>query len=52
MEIRNRLQEYVKEDPRFSVTYFDNTEGHIIAWEYGIPEICIWQVIKEGFIAE
>ena len=32
MEIRNRLQEYVKEDPRFSVTYFDNTEGHIIAW--------------------
>lgn len=39
MEIRNRLQEYVEEDPRFSVTYFDDTEGHIIVWEYGIPEI-------------
>lgn len=39
MKIRRRLQEYVKDDERFSVTYFDKTEGHIIAWEYGIPEI-------------
>lgn len=49
MEIRNRLQEYVKEDPRFSVTYFDNTEGHIIAWEYGIPEIMHLAGDKGGF---
>ncbi|MFR2373432.1 MAG: glycosyltransferase family 2 protein, partial [Anaerobutyricum sp.] len=49
MEIRNRLQEYVKEDPRFSVTYFDNTEGHIIAWEYGIPEILHLAGDKGGF---
>lgn len=39
MKIRRKLQEYVKKDARFSVTYFDKTEGHIIAWEYGIPEI-------------
>lgn len=37
--IRTILQEYVKEDRRFSVTYFDETAGHVIAWEYGIPEI-------------
>lgn len=37
--IRTILQKYVKEDRRFSVTFFDNTAGHIIAWEYGIPEI-------------
>ena len=37
--IRTILQEYVKEDRRFSVTFFDNTAGHVIAWEYGIPEI-------------
>lgn len=37
--IRTILQEYVKEDRRFSVTFFDNTAGHIIAWKYGIPEI-------------
>lgn len=49
MEIRNRLQEYVKEDHRFSVTYFDNTVGHIIAWEYGIPEILHLAGDKGGF---
>lgn len=38
-EVRNMLQEYVKRDMRFSLTYFDNTVGHVIMWEYGIPEI-------------
>lgn len=38
-DVRNKLQEYVKQDERFSLTYFDNTVGHTIAWEYGIPEI-------------
>lgn len=39
LETRNRIQECVKEDPRFSVTYFDKTDGHDIALEYAIPEI-------------
>lgn len=39
MEIRSKLQEYVKKDSRFSITYFDQTVGHVIVWEYGIPEI-------------
>lgn len=38
-EVRNMLQEYVKGDQRFSLTYFDKTEGYMIAWKYGIPEI-------------
>lgn len=38
-EVRKKLKEYVDKDERFSLTCFDNTEGHTIAWEYGIPEI-------------
>lgn len=38
-EVREKLKEYIDKDERFSLTYFDNTEGHTIAWEYGIPEI-------------
>ena len=51
MEVRSMLQEYVKEDPRFSVTYFDETEGHIIVWEYGIPEILHLAGARGGFFA-
>lgn len=49
MEIRSMLQEYAKEDPRFSVTYFDETEGHVIAWEYGIPEILYLASDRGGY---
>ena len=49
MEIRNRLQEYVKEAPRISVTYFDNTEGHIIARENGLHEIMHLAYDNGGF---
>lgn len=49
MYIRNMLNEYVKNDARFSVTYFDKTEGHIIAWEYGIPEILKMAGNRGGF---
>lgn len=38
-EVRRGLQEYVSQDERFSLTFFDNTEGRVLAWEYGIPEI-------------
>lgn len=38
-EVRRRLQEYVSQDERFSLTFFDNTKGRVIAWKYGIPEI-------------
>lgn len=38
-DVRQMLHEYEKKDARFKVTYFDNTEGHSIVWEYGIPEI-------------
>lgn len=38
-EVRRRLQEYVSQDERFSLTFFDNANGGTLAWEYGIPEI-------------
>lgn len=38
-EVRRRLQEFVSQDERFSLTFFDNTQGRVLAWEYGIPEI-------------
>lgn len=47
--VRARLQEYVEEDKRFSLTYFDNTAGHTIAWEYGIPEILRLAGDKGGY---
>ena len=49
MDIRNRLREYVKSDSRFCMTYFDKTEGHIISWEYGIPEILHLAGERGGF---
>lgn len=48
-EVRAKLQEYVKADERFSLTYFDNTAGHTIAWEYGIPEIIHMAGDKGGY---
>lgn len=38
-KVREKLQEYVRADERFSLTYFDNTAGVSIGWKYGIPEI-------------
>lgn len=49
MDTRDMLQEYIKGDSRFSITYFDETAGHIIGWEYGIPEILYLAGDKGGF---
>lgn len=49
MDTRNMIREFVKDDSRFSLTYFDETEGHSIAWEYGIPEILHLAGDKGGF---
>lgn len=38
-EVRRGLQEYASQDERFLLTFFDNTKGRVLAWEYGIPEI-------------
>lgn len=48
-EVRAKLQEYVKEDDRFSLTYFDNTAGVSIGWKYGIPEILHMAGDKGGY---
>ena len=48
-DVRELLQEYIKQDERFSLTYFDNTEEKFIAWEYGIPEILHLADDKGGF---
>lgn len=45
------LQEYVKRDQRFSLTYFDNTVGHVIMWEYEIPEILHMAGAGGGFFS-
>ncbi len=50
-EVRNMLQEYVKSDQRFSLTYFDKTMGHVIMWEYGIPEILHMAGDRGGFFS-
>lgn len=36
---RNFLKEYVKEDHRFRLTFFDEVSEQPIPWRYGIPEI-------------
>ena len=38
VDVREMIYEYIKEDSRFSLTYFDKTKGHAIAWEYGMRE--------------
>lgn len=48
-DVRTILLDYVKEDERFSLTFFDNTEGHVIVWEYGIPEILHLAGDKGGY---
>lgn len=48
-EVRNILQNYVKDDRRFSLTYFDEMKGHVIVREYGIPEILHLAGDRGGF---
>lgn len=38
-DTRNFLKEYVKEDHRFRLTFFDEISEQPIGWRYGIPEI-------------
>lgn len=46
------IYEYIKEDSRFSLTYFDKTKERAIAWEYGIPQILHMAGDKGGFFTE
>lgn len=49
VDVREMIYEYIKEDSRFSLTYFDKTKGHAIAWEYGIPQILHMAGDEGGF---
>lgn len=44
------IYEYIKEDSRFSLTYFDKTKERAIAWEYGIPQILHMAGDEGGFM--
>lgn len=49
VDVREMIYEYIKEDSRFSLTYFDKTKERAIAWEYGIPQILHMAGDKGGF---
>lgn len=46
---RDFLKEYVKEDHRFRLTFFDESSEQPIAWRYGIPEILALCNERDGY---
>ena len=50
VDVREMIYEYIKEDSRFSLTYFDKTKERAIAWEYGIPQILHMAGDEGGFM--
>nr|WP_302600044.1 glycosyltransferase family 2 protein [uncultured Cellulosilyticum sp.] len=48
-DTRDFLKEYVKEDHRFRLTFFDEISEQPIGWRYGIPEILALCNGKEGY---
>lgn len=49
MNVREMIQKYIETDTRFSVTFFQKTEGYVVAWKYGIPEILHLAGNKGGY---
>lgn len=49
MNVREMIQKYIETDTRFSVTFFQKTDGYVVAWKYGIPEILHLAGNKGGY---